>query len=231
MSRLKRSVLELLEKDLEFRYAVAGYLGLSELMKRMDSLEGNMVKFLENQSKLWEEVKGLREGQNKLWEEIRDLREGQNKLWEEVRDLRSSVSSLGITVDRLATTVERLTISIEEEAMSIIRYRVREELGLDIPLDRIFIDSREINIYGSVGDLCIIGEATVRLGVSLLDELLKKIGFVKSKKPELIKPKIIKVIYTDYATPEALEYAKKNNVWVLKWRGDLTPRVVEEAAP
>ncbi|MEM3884737.1 MAG: hypothetical protein QXG77_03410 [Nitrososphaerota archaeon] len=216
MSRLKRSVLELLEKDLEFRYAVAGYLGLSELMKRMDSLEENMVKLLENQSKLWEEVKGLREGQNKLWEEIRDLREGQNKLWEEVRDLRSSVRSLGITVDRLATTVERLTISIEEEAMSIIRYRVREELGLDIPLDRIFIDSREINIYGSVGDLCIIGEATVRLGVGLLDELLKKIEFVKSKKPELIKPKIIKVIYTDYATPEALEYAKKNNVWVLK---------------
>ncbi|MEM0079948.1 MAG: hypothetical protein QW118_06990, partial [Nitrososphaerota archaeon] len=231
VSRLKRSVLELLEKDLEFRYAVAGYLGLSELMKRMDSLEGNMVKLLENQSKLWEEVKGLREGQNKLWEEIRDLREGQNKLWEEVRDLRSSVRSLGITVDRLATTVERLTISIEEEAMSIIRYRVREELGLDIPLDRIFIDSREINIYGSVGDLCIIGEATVRLGVGLLDELLKKIEFVKSKKPELIKPKIIKVIYTDYATPEALEYAKKNNVWVLKWSGDLTPRVVEEAAP
>ncbi len=216
VSRLKRSVLELLEKDLEFRYAVAGYLGLSELMKRMDSLEENMVKLLENQSKLWEEVKGLREGQNKLWEEIRDLREGQNKLWEEVRDLRSSVRSLGITVDRLATTVERLTISIEEEAMSIIRYRVREELGLDIPLDRIFIDSREINIYGSVGDLCIIGEATVRLGVGLLDELLKKIEFVKSKKPELIKPKIIKVIYTDYATPEALEYAKKNNVWVLK---------------
>ncbi|MEM3742239.1 MAG: hypothetical protein QXU28_04080 [Nitrososphaerota archaeon] len=231
MSRLKRSVLELLEKDLEFRYAVAGYLGLSELMKRMDSLEENMVKLLENQNKLWEEVKGLREGQNKLWEEIRDLREGQNKLWEEVRDLRSSVSSLGITVDRLATTVERLTISIEEEAMSIIRYRVREELGLDIPLDRIFIDSREINIYGSVGDLCIIGGATVRLGVGLLDELLKKIEFVKSKKPELIKPKIIKVIYTDYATPEALEYAKKNNVWVLKWSGDLTPRVVEEVAP
>ncbi|MEM4466358.1 MAG: hypothetical protein QXE61_04275 [Nitrososphaerota archaeon] len=231
VSRLKRSVLELLEKDLEFRYAVAGYLGLSELMKRMDSLEENMVKLLENQNKLWEEVKGLREGQNKLWEEIRDLREGQNKLWEEVRDLRSSVRSLGITVDRLATTVERLTISIEEEAMSIIRYRVREELGLDIPLDRIFIDSREINIYGSVGDLCIIGEATVRLGVGLLDELLKKIEFVKSKKPELIKPKIIKVIYTDYATPEALEYAKKNNVWVLKWSGDLTPRVVEEAAP
>ncbi|MEM4539827.1 MAG: hypothetical protein QXF02_06655, partial [Candidatus Korarchaeota archaeon] len=139
--------------------------------------------------------------------------------------------SLGITVDRLATTVERLTISIEEEAMSIIRYRVREELGLDIPLDRIFIDSREINIYGSVGDLCIIGEATVRLGVGLLDELLKKIGFVKSKKPELIKPKIIKVIYTDYATPEALEYAEENNVWVLKWSGDLTPRVVEEVAP
>ncbi len=277
MSRLKRSVLELLEKDLEFRYAVAGYLGLSELMKRMDSLEENMVKLLENQSKLWEEVKGLREGQNKLWEEIRDLREGQEKLWEnqlriweEVRSLRENqeklwenqsklweevkalregqnklwegqnrlwegqsklweeVRNIRITLNRVAVTLDRLTISVEEEALSYIRYRLREKLGIEVDLDRLFIDAREINIYGVVGDLCVIGEAAVRLGVGLVDELKEKIDLIREKRPELLKPKIIKVIYTDYATPDALEYSRREKVWVLKWSGDLTPMVIEE---
>ncbi|MEM4466305.1 MAG: hypothetical protein QXE61_04545 [Nitrososphaerota archaeon] len=284
VSRLKRSVLELLEKDLEFRYAVAGYLGLSELMKRMDSLEENMVKLLENQNKLWEEVKSLREGQNKLWEEIRDLREGQEKLWEnqsriweEVRSLRENqeklwenqsklweevkalregqnklwegqnklwegqnrlwegqsklweeVRNIRITLNRVAVTLDRLTISVEEEALSYIRYRLREKLGIEVDLDRLFIDAREINIYGVVGDLCVIGEAAVRLGVGLVDELKEKIDIIREKRPELLKPKIIKVIYTDYATPDALEYARREKVWVLKWSGDLTPMVIEE---
>ena len=85
---MKKQILELLEKDLEFRYAVAGYSGLSEVLKRLDSIEESIKKLWESQSrllknanKLWEEVKLLREGQEKLWE-------NQSKLWEEVKALR-----------------------------------------------------------------------------------------------------------------------------------------------
>lgn len=39
VGKLKKEFLELLEKDLEFRYTVAGYLGLSEILKRLDRLE------------------------------------------------------------------------------------------------------------------------------------------------------------------------------------------------
>jgi len=38
LESLKREFLELLEKDVEFRYAVAGYLGLSEVLKRLDTI-------------------------------------------------------------------------------------------------------------------------------------------------------------------------------------------------
>jgi hypothetical protein len=41
---LKREFLELLDKDLEFRYAVAGCLGLSEILKRLDSLTKEQVQ-------------------------------------------------------------------------------------------------------------------------------------------------------------------------------------------
>jgi len=84
---LKRELLRLLDEDEEFRYAVAGRIGILEILKRLDRLE---------------------EGQNRLWEEVRSLREGQNKLWEEVRDLRYAFSRLEGRVDRLEGRVDRL---------------------------------------------------------------------------------------------------------------------------
>jgi predicted nuclease with TOPRIM domain len=92
--KLKREFIELLEKDREFRYTVAGYLGLSEILKRLDRLEEGQNRLLEGQTKLWEEVRSLREGQNKLWDEVKSLREGQARLWEEVRSLREGQNRL-----------------------------------------------------------------------------------------------------------------------------------------
>lgn len=194
-SRLKEEFLQLLDKDKEFRYAVAGYLGLSEVLKRLDALE---------------------EGQRRLWEEVKALREGQEKLWKEVKELR-------ITQNRLATTLDRLTISIEEEGLDVIRHRLKEKLGLDVELKRTFVDSIEVNIYGASDEICVIGEATVRLGTRLVEELEEKIDTMKRMRPEMVKPKMIKVVYTDYAVPSALQLAKDYGVWVLNWRGDLTP--------
>ncbi len=239
--RLKKSLIKLLEEDKEFRYTVAGYLGLSEILRRLDGLESNMErlwegqnKLWENVNKLWEEVKMLREGQERLWEEVRQLRESQNRLWEtqsrlwegqeklwqEVRDMR-------VTLNRVAVTLDRLTISVEEEGLSFIRHRLKTDLGVEIRLERMFVDSREVNVYGASDDLCVVGEAAVRLGTGVVDELLDKIAFMGARRPELLRPKIIKVIFTDYATPDALEYAKEKGVWVLKWSGDLTPLQIE----
>ena len=213
-SRLRKEMLDLLERDLEFRYAVAGYLGISEILKRLDSLEENQNKLWEGQNKLWE-------GQNKLWEEVKALREGQNKLWEEVREMR-------ITISRMSATLERLTLTVEEEARSMIKHRIKQDLKVDIELSSIFIDSKEVNIYGATEDLCVIGEATVRLGVNLVYELLNKIELIRSKRPDLLRKRIIKVIYTDYAIPEAVEAARNNNIWVMRWEKDLTPLKIEE---
>ncbi|MEM2114217.1 MAG: hypothetical protein QXS12_02050, partial [Candidatus Caldarchaeum sp.] len=105
---LKRELLRLLDEDEEFRYAVAGRIGILEILKRLDRLEDNQNKLWENQNRLWEEVRSLREGQEKLWRgqeklwenveklwaEVKNLREGQEKLWEEVRSLREGQNKL-----------------------------------------------------------------------------------------------------------------------------------------
>ncbi|MEM4416277.1 MAG: hypothetical protein QXH32_10000 [Candidatus Caldarchaeum sp.] len=120
--KLKKQFIELLEKDVEFRYTVAGYLGLSEIIKRLDTIEQEIKrlwegqeklwqgqeKLWENQNKLWQEVKSLREGQEKLWEEVRSLREGQNKLWEEVRSLREGQEKLWEGQNKLWESNNRL---------------------------------------------------------------------------------------------------------------------------
>ena len=50
----KRELPDLLEKDVEFRYAVAGLLGIPEILRRLEKLEESLVR-------LWEEVRALRE--------------------------------------------------------------------------------------------------------------------------------------------------------------------------
>jgi predicted nuclease with TOPRIM domain len=202
----KRKFLRSLDEDIEFRYAVAGYLGISEILKRLDSLEENMLK---------------------LWEEVRSLREDVNTLRGDVNALKVDVSTLKNDVREIRTTLDRLTLTVEEEARSVIKYKVKEKLNVEIELSNIFIDSKEVDIYGADDEICIIGEATVRLSVKLVNELLDKVKLIKSKRPDLLRKKIIKVIYTDYAAPEAIEAARNNGVWILRWDKDLTPIVIE----
>jgi uncharacterized protein YoxC len=122
VSELKKAFLKLLDEDLEFRYAIAGLIGLREILNRLDKVEEEIKKLWENQNKLWEsqiklweEVRALREGQNKLWEEVKALREGQNKLWEnqnklweEVKELREGQNKLWENQNKLWEEVKAL---------------------------------------------------------------------------------------------------------------------------
>ena len=64
MRSLKSEILRLLKKDEEFRYAVAGLIGLEEILKRLDRHEAQLVK-------LREDMNRLREDMNKGFELLR----------------------------------------------------------------------------------------------------------------------------------------------------------------
>ncbi|MEM1943912.1 MAG: hypothetical protein QXE52_07525, partial [Candidatus Caldarchaeum sp.] len=103
-----RELLRLLDEDEEFRYAVAGRIGILEILKRLDRLEEGQNKLWENQNRLWEEVRSLREGQEKLWEGQNKLWENQNRLWEEVRSLREGQEKLWEGQNKLWEGQEKL---------------------------------------------------------------------------------------------------------------------------
>jgi len=57
-AQLKAAILKLLKEDEEFRYAVAGLIGMEEILRRLDRHEEELVK-------IWEELARLREDMNK----------------------------------------------------------------------------------------------------------------------------------------------------------------------
>lgn len=199
MDALKKEFLELLDKDIEFRYAVAGYLGLSEILKRLDGLA-------EEQVRLREELVKLGKEQVRIMEEQAKLREDFNRAFD----------ALNLRLNRVERMLEKLTVDVEDEARSIIKYRVKQELGIDLELSSLSLPGIELNIYGTSDTICIVGEATVRAGVNIIDELLRKIEFLKINYPDKVKGRIIPIIYACLPLPELVDEARKRDVWLLK---------------
>jgi chromosome segregation ATPase len=240
-TRLKRQFLELLERDKEFRLAVAGYLGLSETLTRLESVERSieglleeMKKLREDQQRLWEEVRALREGQNKLWEntnklwenvnklweEVRALREGQNRLWEEVRAMRGEMRDMNVRLGRVERTLEKLTLEIEEEARIVVKHRLRE-MGYEVDVTSLILPEVEVNVYGVSGDLCVVGEARVRASSNVIDEIDEKIEALKRLHPDRLRPRVLRVVYATLALPDLVARAEREGIWVLRAVGDV----------
>jgi len=60
-ARLKKSLIRLLKEDEEFRYTVAGLIGLGEVLKRFDKYDGVFSKLLKRMDKHYAEIARLRE--------------------------------------------------------------------------------------------------------------------------------------------------------------------------
>jgi len=258
-AELKQQILELLKKDVEFRYAVAGLIGLEEILRRLDRHEEELKKLREDLNKLREDfnkafeafekrfqalekrVEGVESRVEALEKRVESVEsrlesvekrldgverrlEGVEKRLESVErgleGVEKGLSVLDVRLTRVERTLEKLTLDIEEEARSIIKHRLRLELGLEIEISSLTLPDLELNIYGVKGDVCVVGEASVRASMRTLEELLKKLEIMKSKYPDLLRPKTIPVIYTSLAMPELVEEAKKRGVWVLKATGD-----------
>jgi septation ring formation regulator EzrA len=210
----KTKILKALETDLEFRYAMTAALGYKEILDRLDRHEEHIKNILQ-------EIKSLREEQIKIWEEIKSLRKEQISL-------RQEVAEISRKIDMLNRSLEKLTLSLKEEAIDVIKHRLSDDLGVSIDLVSIVVDKKEIDIYGVSDDLCVIGETTVRLGKSLVERLERVIEYIRNRKPNLLRKRLIKVIYTFYATEDAKKLAIEKGVWVVRARGDITPRVIHE---
>jgi hypothetical protein len=70
VKELKSRILRLLREDEEFRYAVAGLIGMEEILRRLDRHEAELVKLREDMVRHEAELVRLREDMNKLREDM-----------------------------------------------------------------------------------------------------------------------------------------------------------------
>lgn len=196
---VKREVLRLLKEDEEFRYAVAGLLGLEEVLRRLDRHGEELVK-------LREELVNLREDMNRLREDTNRLREDMNKLREDM------MRGFEIMERHISAIGARWGLMAESAFREGLRGILEKELGLKVEKWREYDDAGEVYGYPSYVevDISLKDEKTILVEVkahassSDIFELSRKAKFYEKRTGR--SPSRI-LIVTPFADERALEAA------------------------
>jgi len=116
LEELKSRILRLLREDEEFRYAVAGLLGLEEILRRLDRHEAELVR--------------LREDMNRLRE---DMNRGFELVERRIDLVERHVSALGARWGLMAESAFRESLRglLEREfGFKVERWRAYDETGI-----------------------------------------------------------------------------------------------------
>ena len=139
--RLKSRILRMLKEDEEFRYAVAGLIGLEEILKRLDRHEEEITRLREDMVKLREDMMKMFERHEerfaRIEQELVRLREDMMKGFElmdkRTTRLENLISALGARWGIMAEDAfrEGLRGILEKEfGVNVERWVTREEDGL-----------------------------------------------------------------------------------------------------
>ena len=141
---MKEEFIKLLEEDKEFRYAVAGLLGIEEILKRIDKNTRALINLQQQVIKLQEQVaehsRAIRLLQKQLAEHskaVRSLQEQLIKHSEAIEKLASSVQAIGM----------RYGVFTEEAFREGIKYLIKDLLK-EYKVDKWIYYDKEGFVYG-----------------------------------------------------------------------------------
>jgi len=223
----KLRVLKTLEEDLEFRYAMAGAIGLLEVLKRLDSIEARIEehsKRIEGLSlRIEEHSKVLQEHSRRLEEHSKVLQEHSKRIEElskRIEELARAIGELKVSVGSMG---RRIGLDLEKAILNVYKDAL---IGLGIrDVDRIEkftykdLDGRffergakiEIDVYAHDQEAYLI-EVKSMLEESDVDWFNEKCKAAS----ELIGRRVTrKIIVAVNATREALSRAKELGVDVV----------------
>ncbi|MEM3123686.1 MAG: DUF3782 domain-containing protein [Nitrososphaerota archaeon] len=190
----KKEILKLLKEDEEFRYAVAGLLGLEEILKRLDRNEAELIRLREDMLQGFkrhdEELARLREETNKLREdmiagfrrhdeELAELRKETNKLREdmiagfkrhdeEFIKLREDMKTGFILINRHLDAIgARWGIMAESAFREGLRGVLEKEIGLSVEKWTSYDEEGVVYGYPSVVDI----DIAIKDGKTILVEV------------------------------------------------------------
>jgi hypothetical protein len=197
--RLKSRMLKMLKEDEEFRYAVAGLLGLEEILKRLDRHEDEVRR-------IWQEIEKLREDMNKLRE---DMMKGFELMDRRISRLENLISAIGA----------RWGIMAEDAFRGGLRGILEKEFGVKV--ERWITIDEEGLVYGFKSvievDIAIKDGKTMLIEISSSVDRSKVAAFLRKaqlyEKKTGIRPDRL-IMVTPYAEDAAVEAAKEVGVEV-----------------
>ncbi len=117
---------------------------------------------------------------------------------------------------RVERTIERFGLSLEDEARLVVGWLL-ERRGRPIPLSALHIDGDyEFDVYGSDGEVTVVGEAKVRCGPNDVARLDERVGEAARMRPQAFQGRLVKVLYCMAAMPRAAEEAEKRGIWLVE---------------
>ncbi|GAB6947434.1 hypothetical protein JCM16161A_15640 [Vulcanisaeta sp. JCM 16161] len=232
--------MRLLREDEEFRLAVMGLLGITDiqssirqLINAVNELVKTVQRLAEDQEKLWQEVRALREDQNRLWqenkrinenieklwqennrlwEEVKRLADNQERLWQENRSIRRELSGISRTVGAL----------VERDVRHYLPNWVRERFGINVDrLRRARIEGvGEFDGYAEVDNKVIAAEIKATLRLRDVEDFVDKVSKLRSVKASREVIAVIAYVNETRDTGKAIELARANGIKVVKHHGE-----------
>jgi hypothetical protein len=190
--RLKSRILRMLKEDEEFRYAVAGLIGLEEILKRLDRHEDEVRR-------IWQEIEKLRE----------DMMKGFELMDRRITRLENLISAIGA----------RWGIMAEDAFRGGLRGILEKEFGVKV--ERWITIDEEGLVYGFKSvievDIAIKDGKTMLIEISSSVDRSKVAAFLRKaqlyEKKTGIRPDRL-IMVTPYAEDAAVEAAKEVGVEV-----------------
>ncbi|MEM0362155.1 MAG: hypothetical protein QW133_04695 [Sulfolobales archaeon] len=220
----KNELLKMLREDEEFRYAVAGLIGVEDIKSSLDRLIQSVNRLSQSQEKLTHEVDRLAELHAKLEERVDKLAEKVDRLAELHAKLEERVDKLAIAVENLSREVGRLSETVGFGLEDIARVVVpgyifrHENISVDGLERRFFVvdgEEVEVNLYG-VGvregrRIVIVGECKSRIYGRDVEEFHK----VCEKVRKVVKDELYAFMFGYLIHPSAEDMAKKVGIKVI----------------
>ena len=153
-----------------------------------------------------------------LEEAVKRLREEmvtKEEFRKEIEDLRREIEDIR---NRMATKeqFERLTLDIEESARDWVSYLLGQR-GYRCVAEHLWVDnSYELDIYCNAGSITVAGEAKVRAGAGIVEDVLHRAQELQHRQPDKVSGRLVPVLYTMLADPSARQRARELKVWLIE---------------
>ncbi|MEM4321106.1 MAG: hypothetical protein QW475_04630 [Candidatus Nitrosocaldus sp.] len=114
LKELRKNILRLLKEDEEFRYAVAGLIGLEDIRASMKRLEEAIAMLAEIQARMDSRLSSVETRVDRVETSVGELKSSVGELKSSVGELKSSVGELKSSVGELKSRVDRVETSVGE---------------------------------------------------------------------------------------------------------------------